>query len=176
MAKMIKNLGQFAEVLKPKVVATLQLVAQDVKQEIDESLQRYYDEYEPEPDDPYGQAYKQFWYHRTYQLLDCCVIGTPKIKGNTISIEIYLDIDSLTYNTKGADPYKTVVAANAGLHGGFNIETMYQVPWSIVESNNGTAYGNGTQIWEEPMKELFTKGKLIESFKRHAKARGLNIK
>ena len=44
MAQVIKNMGQFAKALEPKVVATLGLVAEDVKKEIDEALQRYYDE------------------------------------------------------------------------------------------------------------------------------------
>ena len=177
MAKVIKNLGQFAEVLKPQVIATLELVAQDVKKEIDEALDRYYEEYDPDPDDIYAREYKHFWYHRTDQLRDCCTIGKPRVVGNTISIDIYLDVDSLDYSVqRGADPYKTVVSANAGLHGGWDVSVMEQIPWGMISSNDGTAYGNGTQIWKEPIEELFTKGKLIESFKRNAKARGLNLK
>ena len=34
MAQVIKNMGQFAKVLELKVVATLELVAEDVKKEI----------------------------------------------------------------------------------------------------------------------------------------------
>lgn len=176
MAQVIKNLGQFAKALEPKIVAILELVAQDVKKEIDEALDRYYDEYDPDPGDLYAREYKHFWYHRTDQLRDCCVIGKPKISNGIISIEIYLDIDSLNYSTPGADPYKTVVAANAGLHGGWDVSVMEQIPWGMVSGNTGTAYGNGTQIWEEPMRELFDNGKLVALFKKHAKARGLNLK
>lgn len=174
MAKMIKNMGQFAEILKSQVVATLDLVAQDVKSEIDDALERYYDEYDPE----FGIMLTSLWYQRTYQLRNCCKIGQPKIVGNTVSIEIYLDIDDLSYSAKGADPFKTVVAANAGLHGGWNVDDLPlgQVPWSSISGNDGTAYGSGTQIWEEPMKELFDNGKLVTLFKKCAKARGLNIK
>mgnify|MGYP002517229783 CR=1 FL=1 len=127
-------------------------------------------------DPAFGKLLTSWFYQRTDQLRNCCKIGKPKIVGNTISIEIYLDIDSLQYDARGADPYKTVVAANAGLHGGWDVSVMEQIPWGMISSNDGAAYGNGTQIWKEPIEELFTKGKLIESFKRNAKARGLNLK
>ncbi len=176
MAQVIKNLGQFAKALEPKVVATLELVAEDVKKEIDKAIDDYYDEYDPNPYSEGRLAYKKYWYNRTYQLKDCCKIGKPKISGNTISIEIYLDIDSLQYDTPGADPYKTVVAANSGLHGGWDVGEMVQIPWSMISNNNGTSYGNGTQIWEEPIRELIDNGKLVTLFKKRAKQRGLNLK
>ena len=174
MAQMIKNLGQFAKALEPKVIATLELVVQDVKAEIDDALQRYYDEYDP----TVGKTLASLWYDRTDKLKNCCKIGKPKIVGNTISIEIYLDIDSLDYDTKGADSYKTVVAANAGLHGGWDVSNFAsgQVTWGSISDNDGSSWGSGTQIWEEPMQELFGNGKLITLFKKHAKARGLNLK
>lgn len=172
MAQVIKNMGQFAKALEQKVVATLELVAEDVKKEIDEALQRYYDEYDP----TFGKMLTSWFYQRTDQLKNCCKIGQPKISGNTISIEIYLDIDSLSYNTPGADPYKTVVAANSGLHGGLDVSTMEQIPWSVISGNDGTSYGSGTQIWEEPIRELIDNGKLITLFKKCAKQHGLNIK
>lgn len=172
MAQVIKNMGQFAKALEPKVVATLELVAEDVKKEIDEALQRYYDEYDPS----FGKMLTSWFYQRTDQLKNCCKIGQPKISGNTISIEIYLDIDSLSYNTPGADPYKTVVAANSSLHGGWDVSTMEQIPWSVISGNDGTSYGSGTQIWEEPIRELIDNGKLITLFKKCARQHGLNIK
>lgn len=174
MAQVIKNLGQFAKALEPKVVATLELVAEDVKKEIDDALQRYYDEYDP----AFGKLLTSWFYQRTDQLKNCCKIGKPKISGNTISIEIYLDIDSLSYDTHGADPYKTVVAANAGLHGGWDVSdlSLGQFPWSEISGNTGASFGSGTQIWEEPMRELFDNGKLITLFKKCAKQRGLNLK
>ena len=176
MAQVIKNMGHFAKALESKVVATLGLVAEDVKKEIDKALEDYYDEYDPMPYDDDAILMKTYWYYRTEQLLNCCRIGTPKISGNTISIEIYLDIDSLSYNTPGADPYKTVVAANSGLHGGWDVSTMEQIPWSVISGNDGTSHGSGTQIWEEPIRELIDNGKLIALFKKCAKQRGLNLK
>lgn len=172
MAQVIKNMGQFAKALEPKVVATLELVAEDVKKEIDKALEDYYDEYDPS----IRASLTSFYYHRTDQLKNCCKIGQPKINGNTISIEIYLDIDSLSYDTPGADPYKTVVAANSSLHGGWDISTMEQIPWSVISGNDGTSHGSGTQIWEEPIRELIDNGKLITLFKKCAKQRGLNLK
>ena len=174
MAQVIKNMGQFAKALESKVVATLELVAEDVKQEIDDVLQRYYDEYDP----AFGKLLTSWFYQRTDQLKNCCKIGKPKISGSTISIEIYLDIDSLDYNAKGADPYKTVVAANAGLHGGWDVSdlSLGQIPWSEISGNTGASFGSGTQIWEEPIRELFDDGKLITIFKKCAKQRGLNLK
>lgn len=166
MAQIIKNMNDLAKVLEPKIKATLELVAEDVKKEIDDALDEYYSEYSP------------IYYSRTDQLRDCCKIGKTKMNGNKISIEVYLDVDSLNYRTKGADPYKTVVAANAGLHGGFDPSNISsgQVPWDVISSNDGSRHGGGTQIWEEPMQELIDNGKLVEIFKKHAKARGLNIK
>ena len=166
MAQKIKNINDLAKVLEPKIKATLELVAEDVKKEINDSLDEYYSEYSP------------IYYSRTDQLRDCCKIGKTKMNGNKISIEVYLDADSLNYRTKGADPYKTVVAANTGLHGGFDPSntSVGQVPWDVISSNDGSRHGSGTQIWEEPMHELFDNGKLVELFKKHAKKHELNIK
>ena len=174
MAQVIKNLGQFAKALEPKVIATLEAVAEDTKKEIDEYLQAYYDEYDP----MLGGLLGRFFYQRTYQLIDCCKIGKPKISNGKISIEVYLDIDSLSYSTPGADAFKTVVSANAGLHGGWDISNLQsgQVSWSSISSNTGESFGSGTQIWEEPIKELIDNGKLVTIFKKHAKAHGLNLK
>lgn len=174
MAQVIKNLGQFEKALEPKVIATLEAVAEDVKKEIDEYLQDYYDEYDP----AFGKLLTSFFYQRTDQLRNCCKIGKPKISNGKISIEVYLDIDSLSYETKGADPYKTVVAANAGLHGGWDISNLSdgQISWSEISGNTGKRWGSGTQIWEEPIRELIDNGKLITIFKKHAKAHGLNLK
>lgn len=174
MAQIIKNMGQFAKVLEPKIRATLELVAKDVEREINDALQRYYDEYDP----AFGKLLTSWFYQRTDQLKNCCKIGKPKIVGNTISVEIYLDIDDLSYSTKGADPFKTVVAANAGLHGGWDIDNLSdgQIAWSAISGNDGSSWGSGTQIWEEPMRELIDNGKLVTIFKKHVKAHGLNLK
>lgn len=174
MAQIIKNLGQFAKALEPKVVATLESVAEDVKREIDEYLQAYYDEYDP----AFGKLLASFFYQRTDQLRNCCKIGQPQISNGKISIEVYLDVSSLSYGAPGADPYKTVVAANVGLHGGWDISRPQdgQVSWSAISGNTGERWGSGTQIWEEPMRELIDNGKLITIFKKHAKSRGLNLK
>lgn len=174
MAKVIKNFGDFAVALTPQITATLQMVAEDVKSEIDEAIQRYYDEYDPS----FGTLLRSWFYQRTDQLRNCCKVGNVKVSGGAISIDVYLDIDSLSYATKGADPYKTVVAANAGLHGGWDISdlSMGQVPWSTISGNDGTSHGSGTQIWEEPINDVFKSGDIIMLFKKHAMANGLNIK
>ena len=166
MAQKIKNLNDLAKALESNIKATLELVAKDVKKEIDDTLDEYYSEYLP------------IYYSRTEQMRDCCKIGKTKMNGNRISIEVYLDVDSLHYRTKGADPYKSLISANSGLHGGFDPSNTSagQVPWDVISSNDGSRHGSGTQIWEEPMQELIDNGKLIELFKKHAKARGLNIK
>lgn len=166
MAQTIKNLKDLLKAFEPKIKATLELVAEDVKKEIDDALDEYYSEYSP------------LYYSRTDQLRDCCKIGKTKMNGNKISIEVYLDVDSLNYRTKGTDPYKSLVSGNTGLHGGFDPSNTSagQVPWDVISSNDGSRHGSGTQIWKEPMQELIDNGKLVELFKKHAKARGLNIK
>lgn len=167
MAQIIKNVTQLSKALEPKIIAILDLVAEDVKKEIDEILDEYYEEYSP------------VYYHRTDQLRNCCKIGKPKISHGNISIEVYLDINSLKYSAQGADPYKTIRAADSGLHGGIDPSNPHsgQVSWSIVEGGNiGDRHGSGTQVWSEPIKELIDNGKLVTIFKKCAKQRGLNIK
>lgn len=167
MATVIKNLGQFAKALEPKIIEILDLVAEDVKHEIDETLNEYCEEYSP------------VYYHRTDQLRNCCKIGRPNLINGKIGVEVYLDIDSLKYNTSGSDSYKTVRAGDAGLHGGIDPANPHggQIPWPIVSSGNiGDRHGSGTQIWSEPMEELIDNGKLITIFKKYAKARGINLR
>ena len=165
--KIIKNMNDLAKALEPKIKATLELVAEETQQEIKKYLEEYYREYDP-----------VYYIPRTDQLLNCCKIGQVKKNGNGLSIEVYLDVDSLHYTAKGANPYKTLVAANSSLHGGIDPSNPHggQVPWNQISSNDGSSHGSGTQIWEEPMQELIDNGKLIELFKKHAKVRGLNIK
>ena len=167
MAQKIKNLNDLAKALEPKIREILVLVAEDTQQEIRKYLEEYYREYNPLRYVP-----------RTDQLLNCCKIGQVKKNGNGLSIEVYLDVDSLHYTAEGADPYKSLVSANSGLHGGWNPSDISagQVPWNPISSNDGSRHGSGTQIWEKPMEELIDNGKLIELFKKHAKTRGLNIK
>ena len=167
MTQKIKNMNDLAKALEPKIREILVLVAEDTQQEIKKYLEEYYREYDPVRYVP-----------RTDQLLNCCKIGQVKKNGNGLSIDVYLDVDSLHYTAEGADPYKTVVAGGAGLHGGIDPANPHsgQVPWNQISSNDGSRHGSGTQIWEEPMQELIDNGKLVELFKKHAKARGLNIK
>ena len=82
-----------------------------------------------------------------------------------------MDIDSLSYDTPGADSYKTVVAANNSLHEGWDTSNFSsgQVTCDSIKDNDGTRRGSGTQIWEDPMRELLDGGKLITLFKKHAK-------
>ena len=47
MTQLIKNMSQLTKVLEPRITATLELVAEDVKSKIDKYLQEYYDEYDP---------------------------------------------------------------------------------------------------------------------------------
>lgn len=174
MAQKIKNMRQLAKLLEPKITKILELVAKDVKKEIDEALEKYYNEYDP----AVKGSLSSWFYQRTEQLKNCCKIGQARVSSNVVSVEIYLDIDSLNYETDGADPFKTVVSANAGLHGGWDTDNLSngQMPWDTISGNDGTAYGNGTQIWEEPMKEFIERGKLVILFKKYTKQRGLNIK
>ncbi len=174
MAQEIKNIKQLAKALESKMASILELVAEDVKHEVDDYLQDYYDEYDP----AFGKLFSSWFYERTDQLRNCCKISKPKINNGKIGIEVYLDVNSLDYNTPGADPYKSLVAANSGLHGGFNPSYIIggQVPWSAISGNTGDRFGTGTQIWKEPMEELINNGKLITIFKKCAKQRGLNIK
>ena len=160
--------------MKPQVVATLEKVADDVKKEIDKAIDKYYSEYDPSA----RQIVGRYWYEITDQLRNCCKGGQPKISGNTITIEVYLDIDSLNYESPGADAYKTVVAANAGLHGGWDVSGFVkgQTTWGSIADNDGSRWCSGTQIWEEPMNELFNGNKLVDLFKKYAKNHGLTLK
>ncbi len=174
MAQVIKNMSQFTKVLVPKIKIILELVAEDVKNEIDKYLQDYYNEY----DMVKRASFAKLYYQRTDQLKNSCKIGKPQINGNVISTKVYLDIDSLKYDTRGASAYKTVRAADAGLHGGWDVSNLQngQVSWTAISGSPGESFGSGTQIWEEPMLELIDNRKLVTIFKKCAKQRGLNIK
>lgn len=174
MPKIIKKFSQLTKIIEPKITEILELVAEDVKEEIDKYLKKYYDEYDPAA----GKSFKKYFYKRTDQLKNCCKIGVPESINGKFSIKVYLDINSLKYDTPGADPYKTIVAANSSLHGGWDTSNLSkgQIPWSTISGNTGESFGSGTQIWEEPMRELVDNGKLIEIFKKCARQRGLNIK
>ena len=54
--------------------------------------------------------------------------------------------------------------------------TGVQVTWASISNNTGESFGFDTQIWEEPIRELIDNGKLVTIFKKHAKARGLNLR
>lgn len=150
----------------------LNKVADKVKERVDQELETYYAEYSPEI--LYGM--QTFWYDRTNQLRNCCKIS-PIVKGlNNITVTIYLDIDSLNYSTPGADAFKTVVAADHGLHGGWIINhgvAVEQVPWDEISGDYGDIDGAG--IWSKPMKELLEGGKLRKYFLEEANKLGLNI-
>jgi hypothetical protein len=157
----------------------LNKVAVKVKERVDLALEQYYDEYHPEARSEYTTLY----YHRTNQLRKCCKIK-PIIKGlNNITVEIYLDVESLDYSAEGADHWKTVIAADAGLHGGFefmnkknddgsNKEMFFQIPFSSL--NEDSDY-KGTRIWHDPMEELLNGGKLRQYFLEEARKLNLNI-
>ena len=174
MTQLIKNMSQLTKVLEPRITATLELVAEDVKSKIDKYLQEYYDEYDPSE----RASFTELYYRTTEQLRNCCKIGKPIVNGNTISATVYLDVNSLKYDIPGADAYKTVRAADAGLHGGWDVSHLSsgQVSWAAFSGSPRERFGSGTQIWEEPMQELIDNGKLIAIFKKCAKQRGLNIK
>lgn len=174
MGTPIKNLNYLAAALKPKILSLLDASAENAKQKIYDHLRQYYDEYDPSS----RATHTDFYYRRTRQLRNCCKIGEPQVDSGKISIHVYLDTGALNYATEGADPYKTAVAANSGLHGGWDVSHLSdgQVPWSAISGNTGDMFGTGTRIWEEPMRELIEKGKLVAIFKKCARQRGLNIK
>ena len=58
----------------------------------------------------------------------------------------------------------------------FNLSKPVFISWESISGNTGESFGSGTQIWEEPIRELIDNGKLVTIFKKHAKVRGLNLK
>lgn len=175
----VTSTAQLSKAIISQFEIVLNKVSDKVKERVDQSLEQYYDEYHPEE----REQYTTYFYHRTNQLRKCCKIS-PIIKGlNNITVEIYLDVDSLSYTNKGADPWKTVVSADAGLHGGWdfmnpknddgsNKDVFYQIPFSSL--NDDSDY-EGTRIWHDPMEELLKGGKLRRYFLEEAKKLGLNI-
>lgn len=165
---MAKNINELIKELQAELNKIIELIAQDVENEIDNALSIYYQEYHPKRYIP-----------RTYQLRNCCHISAPKITGNSISIEVYLDISSLNYTQKGADPYKTVVAADVGLHGGYDITEEKIIPWKEIDpashSLTGSEY-SGTSIWTDPIEDMIKNRWIQEWFIEHARKRGLTIK
>lgn len=144
----------------------IQAVAEDVQDDIQKALGEYYAEYDPKR------------YKRVDHLKKCCVISDPRKTKDGISIDVYLDINSLQYSTKGADPYKTVVAADVGLHGGWDVFNEEVVPWDDIkhkpEQKTGSMYG-GTSIWTDPVDKMIQDGSIAKWFKQHALERGLKL-
>ena len=157
---LIRNKGDLERAIRKKLDDVLNDIAKDVQEEIQKALDSYYEEYDPS------------YYPRTNQLRDCCKIQ----KTGSGKYCVYLDIDSLNYRTEGADAYKTVVAANSGLHGGYDYEKRKIVPWTEISENVGKEAGPGTQIWEGPMFTLLSEGEIINLFKKAAERHGLKLK
>jgi hypothetical protein len=157
-----------------QVEVILGRIADKVKERVDQEFETYYSEYSPEI--LYGM--KTFYYDRTNQLRNCCKIS-PVVKGlNNITVTVYLDIDSLNYSTPGADAWKTVVAADAGLHGGWVVKhgvAIEQIPWDSLNENSDFSDTDGARIWHNPMKELLEGGKLRKYFLEEAKKMRLDI-
>ena len=162
-----KNMNELVRDIQKYLNDLITLVAKDVEKEIDDALAEYYKEYHPKH------------YSRTNQLRNCLRMSKPQITGNNVSIQVYLDIDSLHYSTPGADEYKTVVAADVGLHGGWDVYNQEVVPWEEINpATHGHLGGqySGTSIWTDPITEIIDKNKIEKWFLQHAKERGLNIK
>jgi len=163
-----KNMADLIKNIRKQLDATILLVAQDVQEYIQKELDKYYSEYDPAKYIP-----------RTHQLQNCCVVSQPQIINNSIKVDVYLDIESLHYITKGADPFKTVVSADYGLHGGWDIEDKHIVPWEQISPQNTgdvDTGGNGTSIWTVPITEILTTKKIRQWFMEAAKKYGLPLR
>jgi len=171
----IKSLDQLTQITMKAVISKIEklldTVAKKVKERVDEEIEKYYNEY-----DPAWDTERRYWYNRTEQLRNSCKISPIKKGANSLSVEIYIDIDGLNYSTPGADPWKTVIAADTGsLHGGWvieNGEAKYQVPFNQL---NQYVDDNGVRIWSNPMNALLDNHGLRDIFIEEARKLGLNI-
>ena len=100
-------------------------------------LYQFYSEYDPTV------------YERTRQLLESLVQSRIVSDGKGYKAEIYFDVDGLNYVTGGQPTGEQVMAAaTQGLHGAIG---------DIPNSDKKFKYvdiGNGTKIWEDPIKKL----------------------
>lgn len=117
---------------------------------IEDFLLKYYSEFSPEV------------YERTYQLL-CSLVKTEVVStGNGWVAEVYFDVGSLNYQTKGLHghpvdggfehPYVRGVVTSDGIFQ--NSKGDAEKTFAAAAHGSHGGYISGTAIWDDPMKIL----------------------
>ena len=103
---------------------------------INDSIEQYYDNYEPSR------------YEREYQFFKSCIKTNPKWHGDEVEIEVYIDSESMVYRPKKEEQERpsgkqVVDWANRGLHGGLDVNDDHKV-WDdpISELDRGQIFAN----------------------------------
>lgn len=124
----ITNQKQLNTLLRAELESYINIAGARVWKLIDDSIKQYYDNYEPSK------------YKREYQFFQSCIKTQPKWAGNTVTVEVYIDYDSMIYKPKDKDDRRpsgkeVVDWANVGLHGGLDV-------------------GDEHRVWDDPIEEL----------------------
>ena len=117
-----KSIDQLKTYIKSLISTALKNISQKLSEDLKEIIDKeYYDKY-PSPK----------LYQRTYQFLKSATSSEVSMVGNTISVNIYVDYNSLNY--KEIDGYTVVNLASRGYHGSLGIyrEGFF---WKTFEEN-----------------------------------------
>lgn len=101
-----KNKIDITKQIQKKIETNLIRSGELIQSIINEFIQAYYDEYDPDV------------YDRTNQFLHSCVVSDIYRKGESFCIDIYINYNSMYY--KISNPWQVVNWANRGLHGGYD--------------------------------------------------------
>lgn len=137
---LIKNETELRRVMQQAAKQAVEKAQEDIRACIDMFVKQYYAEYNPKI------------YKRTYQFLDSITKTNVKVRGTTITCEVYINT-ALNYN----DNTETVLdIINAGYHGNTSIP--------------------GTAPWQSGVEMVERMNIFFNSFKQSLIAQGFDVK
>lgn len=151
-----KSEKQLKEFLLTKCKAAVVQTEEKVHRIIDDCLQQFYNEFQPDE------------YIRTEQLLHSLVKSDVKSTGNGFEAEVYFDVNSLNYQNGWIETMSGHGYAN------WDKDTILEVV--MTGSYSGLPHGgheDGTAIWTESIKRL---GDIWNLLEQELRAQGIPIK
>ena len=143
--KTIKNMNELQKALQPVMLGMIDELSERVYQTLNYFLQEYYNSYDPKS------------YSRQYDFLRSAIKVEPKIKGNKVTVSVFIDTDYMDnyYNATG---YQVASWANQGLHGGLNTG------------------GNTPHVWDDTMKTTVENGELLNLALDYLRRKGFSVR
>ena len=143
--KTIKNMNELQKALQPVMLGMIDELSERVYQTLNYFLQEYYNSYDPKS------------YSRQYDFLRSAIKVEPKIKGNKVTVSVFIDTDYMDnyYNATG---YQVASWANQGLHGGLNTGS------------------NTPHVWDDTMKTTVENGELLNLALDYLRRKGFSVR